>query len=86
LPAPATAGQIAQACTASDRGAGDRRLCGCIQAVADQLLTRRDQRLAASFFADPHRAQEIRTSDNSGDARFWKRYTRFGEYAARTCR
>jgi len=85
LPAPAEAGQIARACTASDRAAGDRRLCGCIQAVADQLLTRRDQRLAASFFADPHRAQEVRMSDSPADDRFWQRYRRFGAYAARTC-
>ena len=84
-PVSATAGDIARACSASDRAAGDRRLCGCIQSVADQLLTRRDQRLAASFFADPHRAQEIRMSDSPSDDRFWQRYRRFGAYAARTC-
>lgn len=83
---PAPAGDIARACTQSDRARGQARLCGCIQQVADRMLTRRDQRLAASFFRDPHRAQEIRMSDRRSDDAFWDRYTAFGETAQRACR
>jgi len=80
------AGQVESACAASPRSGGDRDLCRCIQRIADQILTRRDQRIAASFFADPHRAQETRTSDRASDERFWTRYRQFGMVAQQSCR
>lgn len=83
---PAQAGQVENACLASPRSGGDRDLCRCIQRIADQILTRRDQRVAAGFFADPHRAQETRTSDRSSDERFWTRYRQFGMVAQQSCR
>lgn len=85
-PPPAAASSIAQACSASARAAGNIRLCGCIQQVADRTLTRRDQRLAASFFQDPHLAQEMRTSDRARDEAFWERYKGFAATAERYCR
>ena len=53
-------GEIGQACAASDRRAANTALCNCIQAAANQHLNARDQRLAATFFEDADRAQEIR--------------------------
>ena len=52
----------------------------------DLTLDSGDQRLAATFFSDPHRAQVIRQSDNSGHERFWKRYKQFGANAESYCR
>jgi len=83
--APAMAGPIESACLRSDRDAASRQLCGCIQNVADATLTGSDQRLAASFFKDPHRAQEIRQSDSRSHAAFWERYKAFGETAEAYC-
>ena len=85
-PIQVEAGRIERACSSSERAGGNRQLCGCIQRIADQLLTRGDQQLAATFFKDPHRAQEIRQSDRSRDERFWQRYTRFGDQAQKFCR
>ena len=81
LALPADARAIEDACIRSDRIGGNTRLCTCIQGVADQLLTPRDQRLAASFFKDPHRAQEIRMSDRTQDELFWGLYRQFGALA-----
>ncbi len=81
----ATAGPVARACMASDRQAATRAMCGCIQSVADATLTGRDQRLAAKFFSDPHRAQEVRQSDRAADEAFWDRYRVFGDAAERSC-
>ena len=39
-------------------------VCGCVQSAANRELNAADQRLAASFFADPPKAQDIRQSDN----------------------
>ena len=83
---PAAAAPIQAACLKSDRGAGKRALCSCVQKVADTTLSTRDQRLAASFFADPHRAQEIRQSSSRRHAEFWERYKIFGARAERYCR
>lgn len=79
------AGTIERACKTSDRHRGTAPLCQCIQGVANQLLTRSEQRLAASFFANPDKAQKIRMSDNRRDENFWKRYKDFGSVAARAC-
>ena len=85
LPTTADAKYIERACNSSDRRAANRRLCNCIQGVANQLLTKREQKVAATFFEDPHKAQELRTSDNSRDESFWKRYKQFGSVASRRC-
>ena len=84
-PAPAVAGAMSSACLKSDRKAKSRKLCRCMQSVADQELSRRDQKLAASFFQDPHKAQEIRQSDRSSHEQFWKRYKAFGVAASKYC-
>jgi hypothetical protein len=84
-PGPARADRIERACLNSDRAAATPQLCGCIQRVADQILTRSDQRLAAKFFADPQRAQDIRQSDSESHEQFWQRYRAFGSTAANVC-
>jgi hypothetical protein len=84
-PAPMAFGPISRACMDSDRKMRSRPLCGCIQAVADRTLTRRQQRKAVAFYGDPHRAQEIRQSDRSADERFWQAYTAYGDKAAEVC-
>ncbi|SMX32024.1 hypothetical protein [Actibacterium lipolyticum] len=82
----ATAGSsIERACLQSDRKAVSRNLCGCIQDAADLVLDKRDQKMAAKFFKDPHRAQEIRQSDNRSHEAFWKRYKQFGNTAQAYC-
>lgn len=81
----AQAGPIGQACLGSERAAGNRAVCSCIQAAADQMLSTRDQRLAASFFSDPHLAQEVRQSDRRTHEVFWKRYRAFGQFAEARC-
>lgn len=80
------AGPIESACLRADRKSASRVLCNCVQQVADFTLDSGDQRLAASFFKDPHRAQEIRQSDNSRHESFWKRYKEFGANAESYCR
>lgn len=82
----AWAGPIERACLKSDRKAASRPLCNCVQQVADLTLSSGDQRLAATFFSDPHRAQVIRQSDNTNHEKFWKRYKEFGSNAAAYCR
>ena len=79
------AGMIEQACNRSDRGAANPRICNCIQQIADQSLTRADQKLAAGFFADPHQAQVIRQSDDRRHEAFWQRYKRFTAYSQTYC-
>jgi len=81
---PALAGPIDNACLNSGRKA-NRALCGCIQQVADMTLSRGDQRKAAAFFKDPHKAQEIRQSSRSSDESFWKRYKNFADTAEGYC-
>ncbi len=83
---PASAGTIERACLSSDRAAASRSLCGCIQDAADLTLSTKDQRRAASFFNDPHRAQVVRQSDRRTDEAFWGRYKQFGETAQSFCR
>lgn len=81
----AQAGRIERACLGSGRDAASRPLCDCIQRVADATLKRRDQRMAARFFDDPHRAQVVRQSDRRSHEAFWQRYKRFGELAEGYC-
>lgn len=86
IPGAVAAGDIERACLGSDRAAGNRALCGCIQQAADLTLSTRDQRRAAGFFRDPHQAQEVRQSDRRADEVFWDRYRHFGETAETFCR
>ena len=81
----ANASPIERACLKADRDAASRSLCNCIQQVADQTLSDGDQKLAATFFKDPHRAQEIRQSDSRVHERFWDRYKGFNETARSYC-
>lgn len=83
---PAVAKTLSTACLSSERGAGQQRLCGCIQKAADQTLNRSDQKRAASFFANPDLAQSVRRSDSRRDEAFWERYERFGALARKYCR
>ena len=82
---PLFAEQIERACMKSDRASGQRALCGCIQDAANLTLTSRDQKLAATFFKNPDRAQEIRQSDRPAHEAFWERYRNFGRTAEHFC-
>lgn len=87
LTAPlAMAGPIDSACNGAGRARGNSPLCGCIQQVANQTLSRSDQRRAAGFFKDPHRAQEVRMSKSNADNAFWTRYKQFAATAEAYCR
>ena len=86
LAAPlASAEAIKNACLQSERAAGQRTLCSCIQDAANRTLTARDQKLAASFFKDPNRAQDIRQSNARRHEDFWDRYENFGQVAETYC-
>jgi len=82
---PVEARALERACLQSDRSAATQTRCGCIQRVADQMLTSGDQRKAARFFRDPQRAQEVRKSDSPRDDAFWKRWQDYGRTAANVC-
>lgn len=84
-PAMTEAAQIKRACLASDRAAATRQRCGCIQGVADQVLTRRDQKTVARWFTDPHEAQEFKMSKSARDDALWERYQAFGQVALASC-
>ncbi|MEM9709344.1 MAG: hypothetical protein AAF871_11175 [Pseudomonadota bacterium] len=81
----AVAGDIERACLGSERNGASRTLCTCIQEAADVTLSTKDQRRAAGFFSDPHRAQEVRQSDRRRDEVFWERYQKFGQAAEAFC-
>lgn len=79
-------GVVSDACLGAGRSAASPQLCSCVQQVANQNLSRRDQARAASFFVDPQRAQDTRQSDNPNDEAFWLRYRAFSDRAALVCR
>ena len=81
----AAAGPIENACLQSNRNAASRSLCSCIQQVADITLGGGDQRLAATFFKDPERAQKVHMTHSSQDDAFWTRYVTFGQQAQMAC-
>ena len=81
----AQAGPIEGACIRSDRSQASAALCRCIDSVAQQTLTRSEQRRAASFFRDPDLAQEVRMSKRESDNVFWERYRAFGQTAEQYC-
>ncbi|GAA6182553.1 MULTISPECIES: hypothetical protein [unclassified Shimia] len=82
----ADASTMRRACLRSDRDGATRSMCRCIQKVANQSLSGADQRLAASFIKEPHKAQEIRQSDRRSHEIFWKRYKSFGENVTANCK
>lgn len=79
------AGPVERACRQSDRPQASASLCGCIGRVADQTLSRTDQRQAADFFKDSDKAQEVKMSDRRSHKEFWERYKRFGQTAELYC-
>jgi hypothetical protein len=81
----AQAGPIESACVRSDRAQASAALCRCIDSVAQQTLTRAEQRRAASFFRNPDLAQEVRMSKREADNVFWTRYRAFGQTAEQYC-
>lgn len=86
VPLSAEARTLQRACLQSDRDAANRTMCRCIQRVANKSLSRADQRLAASFFKEPDKAQEIRQSDSRSHEIFWKRYRAFGDTVTSSCK
>ncbi|PWJ14419.1 hypothetical protein [Jannaschia seohaensis] len=78
-------GPVQTACLRADRRAASTTLCGCVQAAADSVLSRRDQSRAVQFFKDPHQAQVTRQSDRRSDEAFWQRYKTFVAQAERLC-
>ena len=76
---------IENACLRSDRAAKSRALCGCIQQAANLTLNAQDQKLAAGFYSDPDKAQEVRQSDRFAHSRFWERYKDYAEMAKTFC-
>ena len=81
----AVAGPVDNACVRSERGARNPALCGCIQQVANQTLSRSDQRRAARLFRNADEAQEIRMSKSDADNAFWARYKNFAATAEAYC-
>ena len=81
----AFAGPVESACLRSDRDAANRQLCSCIQRVANVTLNGGDQRMVATFFKDPDKAQKVRMSKSNRDDAFWDRYFMFGLQAAMAC-
>ena len=79
-------GPIQQACQKAGRKAASRARCGCVQAVADQELSARDQKRGARYFSNPAALQDVRQSDASGNERFWKAWKAYGARAAELCR
>lgn len=78
-------GDIGTACMDAGRRDASPALCSCVQQVANQTLSRRDQSRAAAFFADPQLAQDTRQSDNPSSEAFWDRYRSFTDLAGEIC-
>lgn len=79
-------GSIERACLSADRANASRALCGCIQDVANSMLTNSERSKVAKFFKDPHRSQATRQSDRNSDEKFWKKYKKFGQTVTSYCR
>lgn len=79
-------GVIAESCVESDRRAANARLCSCIQQVANRTLNGSDQRLAATFFENSERANDVKIDDSRSADAFWTRYRAFTRAAERSCR
>jgi hypothetical protein len=78
-------GPISAACKSAGRKQATRSRCGCVQAVANQSLSRSEQIRGAAFFKDPQKAQDLRQSGGSANERFWKKWKAYGQEAARIC-
>lgn len=78
-------GDIGEACIDAGRRDATPELCSCVQQVADQTLSSRDQSRAVAFFEEPQLAQDTRQSDRSSDEAFWDRYKAFSELATQIC-
>ncbi|MEL6913657.1 MAG: arginine transporter [Pseudomonadota bacterium] len=79
-------GPISAACLAAGRQNASRASCQCIQGVADDTLSRGDQRTGATFFDDPERGQDVRLDDSPAADAFWERWTTYAEAAEDVCR
>ena len=79
-------GTIGQACMEGGRSAANPRVCGCIQGVADQTLSRGEQSRVAAWFSEPDQAQAWRVRDDAGSEAFWRRYRSFADQSERLCR
>lgn len=82
---PVASGPISDACLSSGRKSRSPALCGCIQAVANDSLSRADQRRAVGFYRDLQSAQDTRQSQRRGDQQFWTAYIAYAERAERIC-
>lgn len=82
---PSARGEVRSACMDSGRKNATAALCGCVQSVADDMLSASDQRRAARFFDDPQLAQETRQSDRRRDETFWTRYRAFTDQTTTVC-
>lgn len=78
-------GEIGQACVDGGRRDASPALCTCVQQVADQTLSNREQARAVVFFEDPQLAQDTRQSSNASDRAFWSRYRAFTDLATEIC-
>ena len=83
---PRVTGEVGKACINGGRSAANARLCSCVQQAANQTLNGSEQIRAATFFADPQRAQDTRQSDNSASEAFWRRYRAYANSAEQACR
>ena len=82
---PFASGPISAACGRSGRKDANRQLCGCVQAAANETLSRSDQSLAVSFYTNPQRGQDVRQSDRPSNEAFWMRYKLYIARAERYC-
>ena len=83
---PVASGPISDACLSSGRKSRSPALCGCVQAVANDTLSRSDQRRATGFYDDLQSAQDTRQSQRGADRQFWSAYTAYAERAERVCK
>lgn len=78
-------GTIERACLKTDRPNATRRLCSCIQDVANATLSGGERSKVVKFFKNPHKSQSTRQSDRRSDEKFWLKYKQFGKIVARQC-
>jgi len=78
-------GTIETACLKADRPAATTELCGCLQVVADAVLSPGEQRFGAKLFADPDLSQATKVSNRRSDELFWEKWELFSEGAVKYC-
>lgn len=79
------AGTTENACLRSDRSPG-RAACACAQNVADQTLSKGDQKIAAKIINNPDVFYEYYGSDNQRKKAFLQRYRNWGSTAQEFCK